>query len=143
MFLSICNCCCCSQVAELSEMDFYPDQLQLLFRTGVLVGVHGTGLTNQVWLKPGHGAVVELWHGMSDNFHYHNMAQMLGHAYYNVMSPEDDWAAISVGAGVGGGVVRAVNVTHVVEAVGIAMDEVARKWTPGRKRKRGWWNWLP
>lgn len=120
-------------------MDFYPHQLQLLFRTGVLVGVHGAGLTNQVWLPPGHGAVVELWHGMADNFHYHNMAHMLGHAYYNVMTPEEEGPGEVTAVGLG----KAVNVTHVVEAVGAAMDEVARRWVARRrKRKRKWWQLL-
>jgi hypothetical protein len=131
------------QVAELLNMDFYPDQLQLLFRTGVLAGVHGAGLTNQVWMTPGEGAVVELWHGMADNFHYHNMAQMLGHAYYNVMTQEQLSGSGGGGVGMESGVGKPVNVSHVVEAVGIAMDEVARRWAARRKGLRKWWKRLP
>jgi capsular polysaccharide biosynthesis protein len=57
-------CCCAAaytlQVAELSELPFYPDQISLLMRTGVLMGVHGAGLANQVFMKPRLGAVVEV-----------------------------------------------------------------------------------
>lgn len=48
------------QVAEMSELPFYPDQISLLMRTGVLMGVHGAGLANQVFMKPRLGAVVEV-----------------------------------------------------------------------------------
>lgn len=55
-------------------------------RAGVLVGVHGAGLSNQIYMQPRTGAVVELWYNMqgTTNTHYHNMAHMLGHAYANV-----------------------------------------------------------
>jgi len=42
----------------------------LLSRTAVLAGVHGAGLTNMLLMEPGRGAVVEVWHGMEDNYHY-------------------------------------------------------------------------
>lgn len=58
------------QVLELSELPFFPDQVFTLTRTGVLAGVHGAGLTNMLFMEPGKGAVVEVWHGMEDNFHY-------------------------------------------------------------------------
>ncbi len=48
-------------MAELSDYPFYPEQLLLLLRAGVLVGVHGAGLANQIWMEPGKGAVVEVW----------------------------------------------------------------------------------
>lgn len=76
------------QVAELSELSFYPDQLALMMRTGVLAGVHGAGLANQVFMPPRSGAVVEVWYGMEGNTHYHNMARMLGHTYANVKCEE-------------------------------------------------------
>jgi hypothetical protein len=53
-------CCTPLQVAELSELPFYPDQISLLMRTGVLMGVHGAGLANQVFMRPRLGAVVEV-----------------------------------------------------------------------------------
>uniref|UniRef100_A0A383V844 Uncharacterized protein n=1 Tax=Tetradesmus obliquus TaxID=3088 RepID=A0A383V844_TETOB len=95
------------QVAELSELPFYPDQISLLMRTGVLMGVHGAGLANQVFMKPRLGAVVELWHNMENNFHYHNLAHMLGHRYFNVRSEQE------------------LDVPAVVAAAVAAMDAVA------------------
>lgn len=84
------------QVAELSELPFYPDQISLLMRTGVLMGVHGAGLANQVYMKPRSSAVIEVWFNMDNNFHYHNLAHMLGHKYYNVRSDEQlDVAAVA------------------------------------------------
>jgi hypothetical protein len=53
-------CCTPPQIAELSELPFYPDQISLLMRTGVLMGVHGAGLANQVFMRPRLGAVVEV-----------------------------------------------------------------------------------
>jgi hypothetical protein len=34
------------------------DQMALITKTDVLIGVHGNGLTNEIWMKPG-GAVME------------------------------------------------------------------------------------
>lgn len=73
-------------VAELSDMPFFPEQVALLMRAGVLVGVHGAGLAGAVFMPPRRGAVLELWHGMENNYHYHNIATMLGHAYHVVHS---------------------------------------------------------
>ena len=73
-------------VAELSDMPFFPEQVALFMRTGVLVGVHGAGLTGAVFMAPRHGAIVELWHGMENSYHYHNIAAMLGHDYRVVRS---------------------------------------------------------
>jgi capsular polysaccharide biosynthesis protein len=118
-----------AQVVELSQMKFYPDQLQLLFQAGVLVGVHGAALTNQVWLPPAGGGLVELWHGMSDNYHYHNMAHMLLHAYASVQTPQTE----------DGGYQRDANATAVAQAVAWAMQEVA--WRRSRQRRRFWQSW--
>ena len=58
------------QVLELSDYPFAPDQVFALSRAGVLAGVHGAGLANAVLMEPGAGAVLEVWLGMEDNFHY-------------------------------------------------------------------------
>jgi capsular polysaccharide biosynthesis protein len=57
---ALLRACASLQVAELSELPFYPDQVSLLMRTGVLMGVHGAGLANQVFMRPRLGAVVEV-----------------------------------------------------------------------------------
>lgn len=125
--LCICRCVLVMQVAELSEMSFYPDQLSLMMRAGVLVGVHGAGLANQIYMQPRVGAVVELWYGMESNTHYHNMAHMLGHAYSNVKAEDEH---LDVGA--------------VAAQVAAAMDAVAAKRAAAQaaaatSRKSPWW----
>lgn len=71
-----------TQFVELRVEDLYPDQIELLSRTAVLVGVHGAALTNQMWMRPHRGAVVEF--GAGGNFHYLNMAHSLGHRHFRV-----------------------------------------------------------
>lgn len=68
------------QSVELSVEALYPEQVLLLTRTAVLVGIHGAALTNQIWMRPHRGAVVEF--GAGGNFHYSNMAHMLGHRHF-------------------------------------------------------------
>ncbi|KAF6258335.1 hypothetical protein COO60DRAFT_1133520 [Scenedesmus sp. NREL 46B-D3] len=68
------------QVAELSELPFYPDQISLLMRTGVLMGVHGAGLANQVFMKPRLGAVVEALPGVAQHGEQLSLPQPCPHA---------------------------------------------------------------
>lgn len=68
------------QAIELSVLDLSPDQVLLLTRTAVLIGTHGAALTNQIWMRPHRGAVVEVFHG--GNYHYRNMAFELGHKHF-------------------------------------------------------------
>jgi hypothetical protein len=58
------------QALELSDAPFFPDHVFTLSRAGVLAGVHGAGLANMLLMDPGLGGVVEVWHGMEDNYHY-------------------------------------------------------------------------
>lgn len=118
---------CLLQVAELSELSFYPDQLSLMMRAAVLVGMHGAGLANQIYMQPRAGAVVELWHGMDSNTHYHNMAHMLGHAYFNVKSEE------------GGKLDVAAVVSKVVAAMDAAAVRHAAADVAMASRKSWWW----
>ena len=76
--------CADLQAVELSLEDLYPEQLLLLTRTAVLVGVHGAALTNQIWMRPHRGAVVESMAG--SNYHYVKMAFELGHKHFRVDS---------------------------------------------------------
>lgn len=78
------------QVAELSLMDLYPDQAIMFRKTGVLVAAHGAALTNQIFMRPHKGAVVENWYG---NYHYVNQAHMLGHKHIRTSSNANDIAA--------------------------------------------------
>lgn len=81
-------CSVIKQVVELSVEDLHPDQVVLLTRTAVLVGIHGAALTNQMWMRPHRGAVVEF--GAGGNFHYHNMAAELGHKHFRLDAPDVD-----------------------------------------------------
>jgi hypothetical protein len=76
----------CLQFVELSVQDLAPDQLLLLTRTAVLVAVHGAALTNQIWMRPHRGAVVEF--GAGGNYHYRNMAFQLGHKHIKLGSSD-------------------------------------------------------
>jgi hypothetical protein len=73
---------------ELSVEDLHPDQLFVLTRTAVLVAVHGAALTNQLWMRPHRGAIVEL--GAGGNFHYRNMAFQLGHKHFRAVTGDID-----------------------------------------------------
>ena len=59
----------------------------------------------QVWMRPHKGAVVEVWHG--GNYHYRNMAHMLGHQHWHV---------------------QGYNPSALREAVIAAMDHVAGRY---------------
>lgn len=93
------------QFEELSAEDLYPDQLSLLTRTGVLVGIHGEALTNMMWMRPHKGAVVEIEAG--GNFHYRNMAHQLGHKHFTLDS---------------------CRAAEIAEAVSQAMDHVSSRY---------------
>jgi hypothetical protein len=79
---------------ELSVEDLYPDQVVLLTKTAVLVGVHGAALTNMVWMRPHRGALVEF--GAGGNFHYVNMAAELGHRHLRLDGGPDVGALTDV-----------------------------------------------
>ena len=98
------------QAIELSDTPFYPDQIHKLSRTRILMGVHGAGLGNMIWMEPEQGGVVEIMHGGSGglNSHYSQMADMLGLKFVGVNS--------------GGG---AVNVEGAVRGLNKMMDTVA------------------
>ncbi|GAX86698.1 hypothetical protein CEUSTIGMA_g14105.t1, partial [Chlamydomonas eustigma] len=75
------------QVMELSDTAFYPDQLIKLTRMRILMGVHGAGMSNMIWMTPEQGGVVEVMHNAGGgNLHYANMAGLLNHTYVAVES---------------------------------------------------------
>ncbi|PNW79644.1 hypothetical protein CHLRE_08g361250v5 [Chlamydomonas reinhardtii] len=67
----------------------YHQQLQVIFRTGVLAGVHGAGLTHGYFLAPGQSAVLQLlgdsFKEVSANNVFRNMAASCGNHYADVL----------------------------------------------------------
>ena len=63
---------------ELSDTSFYPDQIHRLSRARVIVGVHGAGLGNMVWMAPEQGGVIEIMHNAGGlNSHYAQMGECM------------------------------------------------------------------
>ncbi|CCA67514.1 hypothetical protein PIIN_01343 [Serendipita indica DSM 11827] len=60
-------------------------QIHLLSRTTVLIGVHGNGLSGQLWLKPSpRTTVIEIFYPGGFIFDYEYVARVLGHTHYGV-----------------------------------------------------------
>ncbi|PNH01269.1 hypothetical protein TSOC_012858 [Tetrabaena socialis] len=94
----------------------YHQQLQLIFRTGVLVGVHGAGLTHGYFLPPAQSAVLQLlgesFAKVAANNVFRNMAVGVGNFYEDVLYQGLD-----------------VDVTGLKAAVKRAMDFVSKEST--------------
>ncbi|RSH87846.1 uncharacterized protein EHS24_000364 [Apiotrichum porosum] len=79
-----------------AQMEFIErtEQFCLAARTDIMVGVHGNGLSHQLWMKPGSG-VLEIM--MPDSFlrDYSILAELMSHEYYAVHNdtylPRDKW----------------------------------------------------
>jgi hypothetical protein len=69
---------------ELVEFDFsgeaFDRQVQIGAAAKMMVGVHGNGLTNQLWMKPG-SLVVEIFPEASHYYDYQFFAEVAGHKY--------------------------------------------------------------
>ncbi len=64
----------------------YPEQLQIIRNTKVLIGVHGCGLTHQLFL-PNDSLVIEIFPKETRSMDYAYYAGLCGHTYYG-LSPE-------------------------------------------------------
>ncbi|KAG2443248.1 hypothetical protein HYH02_009321 [Chlamydomonas schloesseri] len=102
----------------------YSSQLATIFRTGVLAGVHGAGLTHGFFMQPGQGAVLQL---LGDSFAqvaannvFRNMARGLGHHYEDVLYSGVD-----------------VDVAQLKEAAKRSMDYVAKQVMEAQERRSG------
>ncbi|KAG2437326.1 hypothetical protein HXX76_005983 [Chlamydomonas incerta] len=74
---------------ELGDHRWYPEQLQQLSRTSVLMAVHGAGVFNEIWLRPSTSSVIEVLHNSGGNHHYHNIASFIGLPYHDMGSAHD------------------------------------------------------
>ncbi|KAL7413708.1 hypothetical protein BDY24DRAFT_49095 [Mrakia frigida] len=89
-------------LSSLDTIDFHveameklskKDQMALISKTDVLIGVHGNGLTNEIWMKPG-GAVMEIFDVGGFTRDYQLLTEPLRHTYIPIWNDTVyDWAA--------------------------------------------------
>ena len=76
---------------EIQLVDFAPlsfaEQLKIARRTDILVGVHGAGLTHELFLQPG-STVVEIIPRTLKHKGFRNLAKLLGHHYFSSHAEE-------------------------------------------------------
>jgi hypothetical protein len=72
------------RIVDFAALSF-DEQVQIGHSTDLLIGTHGVGLTNMLWMVPG-SAVVEIStsYGERKNQHYRNMAGFMRHSYHRV-----------------------------------------------------------
>lgn len=97
-----------SQVADVHLVDFagmsFREQIEAARDTDVLVGMHGAGLTQAMFMEEGRGAVVEIQPDRLCHHGFRNLAKMTGHAYFLAGANKIVGNCYrAVGAGTGGG----------------------------------------
>lgn len=61
------------------------EQIRILGQTTILLGVHGNGLSGQMWLKPSlRTTVIEIFFTGGFLYDYEYTARVLGHKHYGV-----------------------------------------------------------
>ncbi|WWC60350.1 uncharacterized protein I303_102921 [Kwoniella dejecticola CBS 10117] len=70
-------------VGKLEEMS-YEDQIKLFASADIMIGVHGNGLTHQVWMAPG-GVLVEIFPSGVFLRDYQVVAQVVGHEHVAIL----------------------------------------------------------
>lgn len=70
---------------DINVVDFatlsFKEQLRIVQDTDILIGVHGAGLTHEMFLQPG-STVVEILPPNVDHKGFRNLANQLGHRYF-------------------------------------------------------------
>ncbi|KAJ7362225.1 hypothetical protein DFH08DRAFT_766748 [Mycena albidolilacea] len=75
---------CEVQVAALERMGIR-EQIELVSRSTVLVGVHGNGLTHQLWMRPDRrSTTIEIFMPTGYIFDYEILARNMGHRHYAI-----------------------------------------------------------
>lgn len=78
------------EIVEAETLSF-EQQRQLFSGARALIGVHGAGMTNQVWMPRG-SSVFEIIDPAYSNAVYESLAKILGHTYSNIrVSNTDDF----------------------------------------------------
>ncbi|KAF7324108.1 hypothetical protein MKEN_00633200 [Mycena kentingensis (nom. inval.)] len=75
---------CDVQVVRMETLSL-KEQIGLMRNTTILLGVHGNGLTHQLWMQPSpHSAVIEMLIPGGYVFDYEMLARNMGHRHYAV-----------------------------------------------------------
>ncbi|PFH47941.1 hypothetical protein AMATHDRAFT_76970 [Amanita thiersii Skay4041] len=75
---------CEFQAVEMEGMSL-KEQIELVARATIIVGVHGNGLTHQLWMpRSSRSTVVEIFAPGSYTFDYEFLARNMGHRHYAV-----------------------------------------------------------
>lgn len=75
---------CEVRVVAMERLSLH-DQLDLAARTTVLLGVHGNGLTHQLWMPPSMtSTIIEIFFPQGYLFDYEVLAENFGHKHYAV-----------------------------------------------------------
>nr|XP_019050432.1 hypothetical protein I302_00864 [Kwoniella bestiolae CBS 10118]OCF29362.1 hypothetical protein I302_00864 [Kwoniella bestiolae CBS 10118] len=74
------------QVGRLEEMS-YGDQIRLFADADIIIGVHGNGLTHQVWMAPG-GIIIEIFPPGVFLRDYQLIAQVVGHEHIAILDSQ-------------------------------------------------------
>ncbi|MCJ1432474.1 hypothetical protein MMC27_001831 [Xylographa pallens] len=71
---------------EIQMVDFatlsFVEQIRIARRTDILVGVHGAGLTHELFQRPGSAVVEIIPHSLAHKG-FRNLAKLLGHGYFS------------------------------------------------------------
>jgi hypothetical protein len=109
-----------TRFGTVDEIDFatisWHEQVEYCAQLDVLVGVHGNGLTNLLWLPP-HAVVIEIFQKGFHAYDYQMMAEIAGIDYFGLEATENgkiyrDWCRVGAP---GGDINRYVD--HLPEAV--------------------------
>ncbi|MCJ1295141.1 hypothetical protein MMC34_006702 [Xylographa carneopallida] len=69
------------QMVDFAALSFV-EQIRIARRTDILVGVHGAGLTHELFQRPGSAVVEVIPHSLAHKG-FRNLAKLLGHGYFS------------------------------------------------------------
>lgn len=74
----------------------YLEQVATFSRAKIIIGLHGAGLTNMIYARPG-AVVIELMPRSLGNNNFHKLATIKGHPYYSITVNSDGASDINRG----------------------------------------------
>ena len=118
---------CLQAYGPVTSLDFaalpWDQQVRVVAAHDVLVGVHGNGLTNALWMRPG-SLVLEFFSPGARHYDYQFFAELAGLAYFGFDGPDKIFPAFSrTGEPYGHGAANNTEVTQIpVSAVRRLLD---------------------